>query len=101
MTDSQLDAEIKNPDLVNLSVHFDNVESYLVNLGQTLSSQTDIKVLAFGRGTQTAMSEALRLLRKPNTHNATYRALLEMLVHLRKGEVAFEVCTYLNSSVTK
>ena len=81
MTDSQLDAEVENPDLVNLSVHFDNVESYLVNLGQTLSQQTDIKVLVFGRGTQTAMSE-------PNTHNATYRALLEMLVHLRKGEVA-------------
>ena len=60
VTDSQLDTEFEEPDSVSLSAHFDNVESYLVNLGLTLSQQTDIKDLAFGRGTQTAIGRVVQ-----------------------------------------
>ena len=97
VTDSQLDSQVQERDLHKLSAHFDNVESYLVHLGLSPSQQTDIKDLALRRGTQIAMSEALRLWREPNPFTATYRALVEVLVELGKGEVAVEVCIYLSS----
>ena len=68
-----------------------------MHLGLTPSQQADIKDLAFRRGTQIAVSEALRLWREPNPYTATYRALVEVLLDLGKGEVAVEVCTYLTS----
>ena len=97
VTDSQLDSQIQERDLYKLSALFDNVESYLVHLGLTPSQRTDIKDLAYRRGTQIAMSEALRLWREPNPYTATYRALVEVLVDLGKGGVAVEVCNYLSS----
>ena len=97
VTDSQLDSQIQERDLYKLSALFDNVESYLVHLGLTPSQRTDIKDLVFRRGTQIAMSEALRLWREPNPYTATYRALVEVLVDLGKGEVTVEVCNYLRS----
>ena len=97
VTDSQLDGQIQERKLLKLSAHFDNVESYLVRLGLTPSQQTDIKDLALRRGTQIAMSEALRLWREPNPYAATYRALVEVLLDLGKGKIAMEVCNYLTS----
>ena len=97
VTDSQLNSQIQERDLLKLSSHFDNVESYLVHLGLTPNQRTDIKDLALRRGTQIAMSEALRLWREPNPFTATYRALVEVLLDLGKGEVAVEVCAYLTS----
>ena len=97
MTDSQLDSPIKEQDIFKLSSFFDNVESYLVDLGLAPSHQTDIKNLVHTRGTQIAMSEALKLWRQPNPYKATYRALVEMLLNLGKGTVAVNVCAYLSS----
>ena len=97
VTASQLNSQIQESDLLKLSACFDNVESYLVHLGLTPSQRTDIKDLALRRGTQIAMSEALRLWREPNPYTATYRALVEVLLDLGNGEVAMEVCTYLTS----
>ena len=97
VTDSQLDNQIQRKDLFKLSGYFDNVDTYLDHLGLSRSQQTDIKDLAFRRGTQIAMSEALRLWREPNPYTATYRALVEVLLNLKKGGVAVEVCSYLNS----
>ena len=97
VTESQLNSQMEEKDILKLAAYFDNVENYLVHLGLTLSQRTDIKDLAFRRGTQTAMSEALRLWREPNPYTATYRALVKMLLDLGKGEVAVEVCTYLSS----
>ena len=99
VTDHKLDSQIQERDFLKLSVYFENVESYLVHLGLTPSQQTDIKDLAFRRGTQIAMSEALKLWREPNPFTATYRALVEVLLDLGKGQVAVEVCTYLNLNI--
>ena len=97
LSDSQLNCPIQEKDIVILSAHFDNVESYLAHLGLTPSQQTDIKDLAFRKGTQNAMTEALKLWREPNPLKATYRALVEVLVDLRKGTVAVEVCKYCST----
>ena len=97
VTKSQLDSQIEEEDILELATHFDNVENYLVHLGLTPSQRADIRYLTFRTDTQTAMSKALRLWRESNTYTATYRALVEILLDLGKGEVAVEVCTYLSS----
>ena len=94
MTDTQLDSPIEEKDIIKLSSYFDN---YLVHLELTTSQQTDIKNLVHTRGTQIAMSEALRLWREHNPFDATYRALVKVLLDLGKGTVAVDVCTYLSS----
>ena len=96
MTDAQLDCQILKKDFLKLSIHFDNVETYLVHLGLNPSQQRDIKDLAVTRGTQIAMSEALRRWREPNPYTATYRMLVKILLDLGKGEVAVRVCNYLS-----
>ena len=98
VTDSQLNCQIQEKDFQILSVYFDNVETYLAHLRLNSSQQTDIKDLALRRGTQVAMIEALRLWREPNPYTATYRVLVEILLDLKKGELAVRVCEYLISS---
>ena len=95
VTDCQLNRTIQEEDMFELAAYFDNVENYLVHLGLNRSQQTDVKALAISRGTQTAMSHALRLWRQPNPFNATYRTLVEILLLLDKQAVALEVCDYL------
>ena len=97
LTNYQLNLQIEEEDMLKISAHFENVESYLVQLGLSTSQQTDIKDLASRRGTQIAMCEALRLWSEPNPYAATYRALLDRLIDLGKGEVAAKVCSYLKS----
>ncbi len=63
VTDSQLDTEIKEKDMIFLADHFDNVETYLVQLGLSPAEQNDIRIALHmhANGTQVAMDKALRL----------------------------------------
>ena len=97
LTDSQLDYQIQEKDFFKLSAHFDSVDDYLPYFGLTPSQQADINDLRFRKGTQSAMSEALRQWRKSSPFKATYKALVEVLLEVEKGEVAVAVCTYLSS----
>ncbi len=74
---------------------FDNVENYLDQLGLTPSQQTDIHDLAVRQDIQTAMAKALKLWRAPNPFVATFRALLIILLDLKKGDVAVRVCQHI------
>ena len=96
MGSDQLDYEIKEEDIPYLAQHFDNVELYLMAFGLTRPEQADIKSTALLRGTQTAMAECLSLWRRHNPYTATLRSLLEILLSLRKEEIASEVCDYYN-----
>ena len=84
-----------NNDINKLANCFDNVESYLDKLQLTPGQQTDIKDLAIRQSTRTAMAEALRLWRQLDPFAATFRALLKILLTLRKGDVAVRVCQYI------
>ncbi len=96
VSDTQLDTEIIDHDLYTLADCFDNVETYLTRLKLTTGQQTDIKNLLALRGsTQIAMSEALKLWCTPNPLTATFRALLIILLGLKRGDVAVKVCQYI------
>ena len=92
VSNTQFNTEIIKHDLNSLAECFDNVETYLDTLGLNAGLQTDIKDLAYRRNTKTAMVEALKLWHQPNPFAATVQALLEILLDLKRGDVAVKVC---------
>ncbi len=92
VTDSQLDTEIEETDMIVLAAHFDNVDTYAVQLGLDPSERRDVKITASNYDTRTAMDKALRLWRQHNPGAATYRALVEMLLRMGRAEMAIEFC---------
>ena len=93
MTDNQLDCEIEERDIACLAEHFDSVELYLGVFELSNAEQTDVKNAAVS-STQTAMIRCLSLWRRHNPSTATLRALLEILLRLRKVEIASKFCSY-------
>ncbi len=92
VTDSQLDTEIKETDMIVLAAHFDGVETYPVQLGLRPAEQSDIRIAQLANGTEAAMDKALRLWRQHNPGAATYRALVMIVLRMRKEELAFKIC---------
>ena len=96
VTDSQLDSEIEEADLLSLAVYFNNIETVPILLGLNPAEQQDVKYAFFLHDMQTAMFLALRLWRKPNPGDATYRALVEIVLRLGVNGTAIseEVCKF-------
>ncbi|XP_064400845.1 uncharacterized protein LOC135346993 isoform X5 [Halichondria panicea] len=92
VTDSQLDTEIEETDMIVLAAHFDNVDTYAVQLGLDPSERRDVKITASNYDTRTAIDKALRLWRQHNPGAATYRALVKMLLRMGKETLAFKMC---------
>ncbi len=92
MTDSQLDTEIEETDMIDLAAHFDNVETYPVQLGLSPAEHQTVRSLSFQYDVTTAMDKALILWRQHNPGAATYRALVMMLLRMGKEKVARAVC---------
>ena len=99
VTDAQLDTEIIEQDIQDLAGCFDEVDTYLYKLKLTPAQQTDVKDLAYQRNTTVAMAEALKLWCQPNPFAATFKALLEILLDLRRGDVAVRVCQFIMNRV--
>ena len=96
VTDSQLDTEIEEADMILLAVHFDNVEALSVQLRLTPADRQDVKDAKLQYSTQTAVDKALRLWRKANPGAATYRALVEIVLRMGVNgtTIAEEVCKF-------
>ena len=101
ISDCQLDTKIREEHLLDVAGCFDCLETYLDKLGLTPGQQTDVKDLAFRCNTKTAMAEALKLWRQPNPYTSTFKALVEILLDLRRGDVADRVCQYIKQEVPK
>ena len=96
VTDSQLDTEIEEADMILLAKNFDNVETLSVQLRLTPADRQDVKDAKLQYNTQTAVDKALRLWRKANPGAATYRALVEIVLRLgvNSTAIAEEVCKF-------
>ncbi len=95
LTTSQVNHEIQQEDISYLATSFDNVEYYMDVLGLSSGEQTDVINKA---DTHAAMIKCLKIWKGNKLSQATFRTLLEMLVKLRKGEIADHVCQYLKVS---
>ncbi len=92
ITTSQVDSEIQQKDIPYLALQFGDVNLYVEMMGLTPGGQTDVN----GADTnQLAMIKCLKLWTRKNPAQATFRALLEMLVKLKKKEIAMKICQYL------
>ena len=101
ISNSQLDTKVREEDLYDLAGCFDCVETYLDKLGLTAGQQTQVVDLAERRDVQTAMIKALKYWRQPNPFLATYRLLLQILLDLKRGDVAVRVCQYIKEEIPK
>ena len=95
VSDEQLDTAVEEADLPELAACFDNTEDYVEKLQLSPGQQTDVRTQTFVNGTQAGMKVALKYWRNRNPVEATFRALLLILLSLLKGNVTVRVCQYL------
>ena len=98
VTDDQLDSRVEEADLPEVAACFDNTEDYVEKLGLSPGQQTDVsevKAKTLLNRTQAGMKVALKYWRNRNPIEATFRALLLILLFLLKGDIAVRVCKYL------
>ena len=101
VTDSQLDTEIEERDMILLAPYFKvKLETLSVQLGLSPAAQQDVKDTKLQYDNQTAVDEALRLWRKANPGAATYRALVEIVLRMGVNgtAIAEEVCNIAAST---
>ncbi len=87
-------------DLPEVSACFDNTDDYLEKLELSPGQQTDVnevKAKTKLNRTQTGMKLALNYWLIKRSLEATFRALLLIILSLCKGDVAIAVCKYLSS----
>ncbi len=99
VTDEQLDREIEQDDFAPVAMHFDDVELYLNPLKLTDNEQADVRRETFVNGNQVAMITCLSIWRGHEPSEATFRALIRMLLDLRKQKIATNICQYLKEKV--
>ncbi len=97
LTTLQINREIQREDIPYLAVHFDNVDFYIYVMGLSPGEQSDVRLKEM-RSNHLAMIECLIIWKRRELSQATFRALLEMLVKLGKEEIAEQICHYLSVS---
>ena len=94
VTDSQLDSEIEERDMILLAPYFRDVETLSEQLVLTPADKQNAKNESLHFDVQTGVKKALSLWRRADPSAATYRTLVEIV--LRMGEngvpIATEVC---------
>ncbi len=95
LTNEQLNREISNPNFSYLAIYFDDVEIYSNAMGLASAEQADVKRLYHSEGSQAAMLKCLKIWKQHNSSQASYRALLDIILRLGKGDTADKICQQL------
>ncbi len=86
-----LNNEIQTKEFVILAAHFDCLEIFMEPLGLVPAQQADVRICRLLNGTQVAIAECLSLWQRSNPSAATYRALVKLLLRMRKYDIASKV----------
>ena len=93
----QLDREIPDNEVPVIAAYFDGVELYSQAMGLSPAEQADVRnTYDFLK----AMRMCLSIWKRLHGFNATFRALLELLLRLNRMNVAAEICQYLAQNVS-
>ena len=92
VTDEQLNKIVEEIDFPNIADCCDDPDLYVAKFNLTPSEQCDVRKEAT---TKAKMMIALKFWRTNHPFEATFRALLQIMISLRKGEAAKQVCSYL------
>ena len=98
VTDDQLDREIEDMDIALISTHFDDVELYLNPLKLTYNEQAGVTRIAQVGGNQVAVINCLSIWRGHEPSEATFRALIRILLDLEEV-IATKICQFLKEKV--
>ncbi len=93
VTIKELNSEIEEKDFPYLAAYFDGIEYYLHLMNLTEAEKTDLQNKS---SNHVAMIRCLSFWRGHNPSEATYGSLLSILLRLGKGEIACNVCQYLD-----
>ncbi len=99
VTDKQLDREIEQDELAPVAMYFDDVELYLNPLKLNGNEQADVKKDAYVKRNLVAVINCLSIWRDHKPSEATFRALIKILLDLGKEEIATKICQYLKQKV--
>ncbi len=80
-------------------MYFDDVELYLNPLKLNGNEQADVKKDAYVKGNLVAVINCLSIWRDHKPSEATFRALIKILLDLGKEEIATKICQYLKEKV--
>ena len=89
-----MDKEIEERDFHTLGGYFDTLSGLPERLHLTPAECADVKDTAHREGTQCGVAHALKLWKRANPSKATFRALLDILASLRRGDVAVNIRKY-------
>ncbi len=78
-----------------MALCFDNVSMYSSAMGLAPAEQADVNMWYHREGTQTAMMKCLKIWKQHYSSQATYRALLDIVLGLGKGDTANLICQQL------
>ena len=95
LSDEQLDATIEESDLYHVAECYENADDYLEKFELSPAQQTEVEEKCSMRGVLPGIKKALKFWRNKNPLLATYRALLNIILSLKKGDVAVRLCKYL------
>ena len=95
VSDALLDMETKERDFHILGGYFDTLSGLPERLDLTPAECADVKERAHREGTQSGVAHALKLWRRVDPSKATYRALLDILISLRRGDIAVNIRKYI------
>ena len=94
VTDQQLDKEIEDKDFHMLAGQFDTLFGLLEELDLNPADRTNVKRRVDQESIQSGVALALRLWQSVNPSAATFKALVNILLRLRKGNVTVQICNY-------
>ena len=97
LSPSQVDCQIQQIDTPCLAAYFDNVEFYVDLMELTTGEKTDVEG---AKTNHLAVIKCLNIWKRKNPAQATFRTLLEMLIKLRKEEIADQICQYMKVSLS-
>ena len=91
------ESELQQRDLPILASYFDDVECYLDAMELSNPDKTDVRAAVRAHGTQVGMNKCLECWRQRNPSTATFGALVNILLELKKGAIAVEIYEYMSS----
>ena len=90
-----------NYNYIDAFLHAVNQSSLLDGLNLTPANLDDVTDVTSRYGNQAGVAHALRVWRKVNPSRATFRALVEIAIELRRGDTATDICRFIVKELNK
>ncbi len=85
----------------NFSLHSATTPNLLNQLDLTPANLDDVTDVTRRYGNQAGVAHALRMWRRVNPSRATFRALVEVAIGLRRGDTATDICRFIVKELNK